>query len=156
MTDPTTAAIATGVIGAVFGTLYAAHQVADHWVQTSHQAGRKGDPGWTGRLACLMHVLTYSLTALVALTFLGLASGLTRPPWQVTAGLAISAVTHYIADRRTPLRRIAELIGSGGFYSLGTPRPGRDDNPSLGTGAYALDQSWHVGWLFVAALIIGA
>lgn len=25
-------------------------------------------------------------------------------------------------------------------------------NPSLGTGAYALDQSWHVGWLFVSAI----
>lgn len=28
------------------------------------------------------------------------------------------------------------------------------DNPSLGTGAYALDQSWHFGWLYVAALVI--
>lgn len=41
------------------------------------------------------------------------------------------------------------------------PTPGRViprpfDNPSLGTGAYALDQSWHIGWLFVTALIIAA
>jgi hypothetical protein len=27
------------------------------------------------------------------------------------------------------------------------------DNPSLGTGAYALDQSWHWFWLFIAALV---
>ncbi len=32
------------------------------------------------------------------------------------------------------------------------PRP--FDNPTLGTGAYALDQSWHIGWLFVTALLI--
>lgn len=41
------------------------------------------------------------------------------------------------------------------------PTPGRViprpfDNPSLGTGAYALDQSWHIGWLFVTALIVAA
>jgi hypothetical protein len=32
-----------------------------------------------------------------------------------------------------------------------------DDNPTLGTGAWALDQSWHIFWgVFVAALIIAA
>jgi hypothetical protein len=41
------------------------------------------------------------------------------------------------------------------------PEPGRViprqfDNPSNGTGAYALDQSWHIGWLFIAALVIAA
>lgn len=31
------------------------------------------------------------------------------------------------------------------------------DNPSLGTGAWALDQSWHILWgVFVPALILGA
>jgi hypothetical protein len=49
---------------------------------------------------------------------------------------------------------MAERLGMRGFVKLGAPRPGRDDNPSLGTGTYALDQSWHIGWLFVAALII--
>ncbi|WP_243704711.1 MULTISPECIES: hypothetical protein [unclassified Micromonospora] len=29
-----------------------------------------------------------------------------------------------------------------------------DDNPSLGTGAYALDQSWHIAFLFVSAVVI--
>ena len=46
------------------------------------------------------------------------------------------------------------VTGKADFYRLGAPRDGRDDNPSLGTGAYALDQSWHYLWLFVAALII--
>jgi len=36
------------------------------------------------------------------------------------------------------------------------PRPHRDDNPTLGTGAYALDQSFHIFWLIIAALLIAA
>jgi hypothetical protein len=71
--------------------------------------------------------------------------------------MAVSAISHYVADRRTPLRRLAGLLdrptGKPAFWSLGLPRPGRDDNPTLGTGAYALDQSWHVGWLLVATMI---
>ncbi|MCL7459895.1 DUF3307 domain-containing protein [Micromonospora sp. MSM11] len=137
---------------AVFVALYVAHQVADHWVQTQHQADCKGQPGWPGRIACAAHVATYTLTAVLALVFLVAGTGLRLDPWGGAAGLTVSAVSHYIADRRTPLRRIAEALGSARFYALGTPRPGHDDNPSLGTGAYALDQSWHIGWLFIAAL----
>ncbi|QSB14146.1 DUF3307 domain-containing protein [Natronosporangium hydrolyticum] len=145
---------AAAVVGAVFAALYAAHMVGDHFVQTQHQADHKGLPGWRGRVACLGHVVSYTATGVVALLVLVLGTGLTLDPWRVAAGLAISAVTHYIADRRTPLRRLAEATGSARFYLLGVPRPGRDDNPSLGTGAYALDQSWHIGWLFVAAVVI--
>lgn len=143
-----------GSVGGVFAALYAAHQVADHWVQTQHQADCKGRAGWAGRLACAAHVATYTLTAVVALAALATATGWTPDLGQTAAGLAVSALTHYLADRRTPLRKLAVLCGSARFYALGAPRPGRDDNPSLGTGAYALDQSWHVGWLFVAALIV--
>ena len=141
---------------AVFAALYAAHAVADHWVQTQHQADHKGHPGWPGRIACAAHVATYTITALVAVTAAWRRLDLDLTLGNLTAGLAVSAITHYIADRRTPLRRIAELTGSGPFYILGTPRPGKDDNPSLGTGAYALDQSWHIGWLFISALVVAA
>ncbi|NYH42619.1 hypothetical protein HNR22_002346 [Micromonospora jinlongensis] len=148
--DPTGAH--AGAFAAVFAALYVAHQIADHWVQTQWQADAKGQPGWLGRLACAAHVATYTLTAAVALAAMLLATGLRLDPWGVTVGLTVSAVSHYIADRRTPLRRIANTLGAGRFYTLGAPRPGHDDNPSLGTGAYALDQSWHIGFLFVAAL----
>ncbi|MFC4146812.1 DUF3307 domain-containing protein [Micromonospora mangrovi] len=148
--DPSGVHAAT--FAAVFAALYVAHQVADHWVQTQHQADCKGLPGWPGRIACAAHVTTYTLTALVALTVLLLATGLRLDPWGVGVGLTVSAVSHYIADRRTPLKRIADALGSARFHALGTPRPGHDDNPSLGTGAYALDQSWHYGFLFIAAL----
>ncbi|MGC5330673.1 DUF3307 domain-containing protein [Micromonospora sp. DT62] len=141
---------------AVYVALYVAHQVGDHWIQTQHQADCKGQPGWPGRIACAAHVATYTLTALVALLLLVAGTGLRLDPWGVAVGLTISAVSHYVADRRTPLKRIAAALGSARFYALGTPRPGRDDNPSLGTGAYALDQSWHIGWLFIAALFCAA
>jgi hypothetical protein len=142
---------------AAFIALYVAHQVADHWVQTDHQAATKGQPGWAGRVACAGHVATYTITALISCIAVGAVCGV-RPDWawHVLAGLAISAITHYIADRRTPLRRLAQWTGHGRFFSLGAPREGKDDNPSLGTGAYALDQSYHYLWLFVAALVIAA
>jgi hypothetical protein len=147
------------LFAAVFVTLYAAHQVADHWVQTDYQARTKGDPGWKGRWACFDHVVWYTVTAMAALALLATATGATADTFngpQVIAGMLISAVTHYIADRRAPLARIAGWAGLADFYTLGKQREGRDDNLTIGTGAYALDQSWHYGWLFVAALVIAA
>jgi hypothetical protein len=144
------------VFAAVFVALFVAHQVADHWIQTQHQADCKGRPGWPGRAACAAHVASYTAAAVAALADVHVALGLPLHPGHVAAGLAVSAVTHYIADRRTPLKRLAELTGSGRFYALGCPRAGRDDNPSIGTGSYALDQSFHYLFLFVAALLIAA
>jgi hypothetical protein len=146
----------TAAFAAVFVTLFVAHQVADHWIQTQHQADCKGLPGWPGRIACAAHVTSYTLTALVALVAVVLSTDLDVRPGQVAAGLAISAVTHYIADRRIPLKRLADLVGAGRFYNLGIPRPGYGDNPSLGTGSYARDQSFHYLFLGVAALVIAA
>jgi hypothetical protein len=45
------------------------------------------------------------------------------------------------------------MVDKAEFYRLGAPREGREDNPSLGTGAYALDQSFHYLWLLIAAAI---
>jgi len=140
--------------GTVFAALYAAHQVADHWIQTDRQAATKGAPGWSGRAACARHVASYTAAAAVALAAAEKATGAGIRPGRAAAGLAVSAATHYMIDRRTPLRRLAEVTGHGKFYRLGTPRPGRDDNPCLGTGGYALDQAAHVGFLFAAALLI--
>lgn len=72
----------------------------------------------------------------------------------VAAGLAVDALSHGWADRRSTLAGLAEATGKGEFYRLGAPRAGRDDNPHIGTGAYALDQSFHHLWLLVTALII--
>lgn len=145
---------ASGRLGATFAALYAAHQVADHHVQRDSDAQAKGLPGGEGRAACARHVASYTVTAAAALAATAAVTG-ARPRFgRAVAGLALSAVSHYVIDRREPLKRFAAATGHAGFYALGAPRPGRDDNPSLGTGAYALDQSAHVGFLFLAALII--
>lgn len=144
----------TADVGAVFAALYAAHHIGDFWVQTDHQARTKGLPGRDGAMACLAHVVSYTLTAVIALMSMALVTGWS-PAWgHLVAGLAVSAVSHYVADRRRPLRWLADLAGLHLFWVLGAPRPDHNDKPCLGTGAYALDQSFHLGWIFVAALII--
>lgn len=140
--------------------LYPAHHIGDYWVQTDHQARHKGAAGAIGRWACLWHVLTYVATQWLFLTALELFTGQQVPNGRAVIALAISGVTHWMADRREHgvmfwlARRIP---GKARFLMLGVPRPGRDDNPSLGTGAWALDQSWHIFWgVFVAALAIAS
>jgi hypothetical protein len=144
-------------LGATFAALYAAHQVADHWVQTDHQAANKGKPGAAGWSANLAHVASYTATAALALAVASNRCDLRLTPGRVAAGLAFSAVTHSWADRRHTLSWLADRLetstGKSRFYGLGACRPGKDDNPHIGTGSYALDQSFHVGALFVAALI---
>jgi hypothetical protein len=133
------------VFAVSFVALFVAHYIGDFWVQTDRQACTKGEPGWRGRIACASHVATYTATAIAVLTATYWKTNLHPSVGNVTAGLAVSAVTHYIADRRTPLRRIADTLGSGKFYRV---------NTNGICGAYLLDQAWHVGFLFVAALII--
>lgn len=128
---------------ATFAALYAAHMIGDYWVQTHRQATRKGLPGWPGRLACAAHVTTYTLTALIVLTATAWRLHMPLPAGQLTAALVVSAITHYVADRRAPLRRLCIATGKNREW--------------LDQGGLALmDQSWHVGWLFVAAMILAA
>lgn len=136
--------------------LYAAHEVGDELVQTGHQAQAKGDPGWRGRLACAGHVATYSATGALAIFAASRRLGVPMQRRALLAGLALNAATHYVADRRTPLRRIAELIGSGDYVRCATVvrTPGgeaQDTGP--GTGLFHLDYAWHYGWIFLSALV---
>lgn len=169
---------ALAVAGATGLALYAGHHVGDYWVQTDHQAQHKGDAGIDGALQCLLHVVTYVATQAVMMGLLSLATGWEVSPWLWPA-LAVSGVTHYLADRREYglMFKLARLLpGKARFMELGVPRnlhtlgdvdngrgrfePGSIvplDNPSLGTGTWALDQSWHILWgVFVPALILAA
>ena len=164
---------------ALLPALLVAHNVADHWVQSSHQAATKGQKGWRGRAACASHVGTYTATTAVTVAALDRTLGLGVSRRGLVAGQLVSAVSHYWADRRFTLARLCERTGKGGFYRLGQPRPVQGttasgqlvhpvftlrrgcttpeftswDNPSLGTGAYVLDQAWHWAWLGIAALV---
>jgi Protein of unknown function (DUF3307) len=137
----------------VLPALLVVHNVADHWTQTHHQALSKGSAGWSGRLACARHVASYTAmtSAVVGLLVITHLASVSLTGFLL--GQAVSAVTHYWADRRTTLAALAELVGKGDYYRFGSPRPGHDDNATVGTGAYTLDQSWHWAWLLVAALL---
>ncbi|MEU7591722.1 transcriptional regulator [Streptomyces sp. NPDC039022] len=148
--------MAAAVFAAVFAALYVAHSVGDHWVQTSRQSDHKGRPGWAGRLAVTRHVVTLTATKGAVLLPVSWLLDLRLSLPGLVAGLAVDAASHWWADRRTTLAWLARVMGKTEFYRLGAPRAGRDDNPHLGTGAYALDQSFHHLWLLVAALIIAA
>jgi hypothetical protein len=142
------------LFAASFAALYAGHFVADHIFQTDRQATTKGNGTLAGQLACLRHVGTLTLTLAGALAAVAASTGLRFSLAAVAVALAVNAVTHFAADLRKPLQVLMERVGKGALWHLGTPRAGKDDNPTLGTGAYVLDQSWHIGWLFISALII--
>jgi len=135
---------------AVYAALTAAHEVADHWVQRDKEAVAKGQPDKAGARACAVHVTTYTATQAVALAVVQRATGL-RLSWKRAAlGLAVSAATHYVADRQgghwrdeqpRGIVRLAAKTGHAGWLA-------RDPNAG-----YLMDQAWHKGWILVAALV---
>lgn len=169
-----------GTFAGIFIALYVAHGIADHWLQTDQEVAHKGRSDRSGQLACLNHVFTYTLATTLAVMAMDLVFSLHLHWYWMLAGQLLSGATHYWADRRFTLQRFCERLGKGEFYRLGAPRelhalvrgdatrvdlvhaevdefgmrlPVKWDNPSLGTGAYMLDQWWHIGWLSVAAIV---
>jgi hypothetical protein len=140
-----------GDFAAVAMALYAAHHVGDYWVQTDHQAAHKGAAGHAGRLACLKHVGTYVLTQFLCLCLLWLVTDINASSTGPALALTVSGVTHYMADRREHglMFRLARLLpGKQDFLEMGKGKG------CLGTGSWALDQSWHIFWgVFVASLV---
>jgi hypothetical protein len=131
------------------GFLPVGHVAGDFFVQSSWQAQTKGKPGSYGHLACFEHVVTLTCTKAVVLSFLCGVTGTSLGVLPLVIGVGVDAVSHYVADRRGPMRWIAVRLGKGKFYDLGDPAVA-----PCGTGAFAIDQAWHVLWLFVAAVIV--
>lgn len=154
--------IRLAVFAASFAALFAAHSFGDHWYgQTHKQAlgkGARGKHAHEGRKHCLGHVLLLTGHKVAFLVSICLVTGLRPSLLFVTVGLLVDAVSHYWADRRFTLQWLAEHTGKGEFYQLGSNTVDAAGKQAfhLGTGAHALDQSWHIGWLFIAALIIAA
>lgn len=132
----------------------AAHYLGDYLLQRSCDAQRKGEAGGAGHRACASHVASYTAAQLVAVAAVAKLTGLRLRPGAVLAGAAVSAGTHYVADRRPAFKRITTALGKGEFYDLGAPRPGHDDNPTLGTGAHFMDQAWHHVFNAVASAVM--
>jgi hypothetical protein len=141
----------SATFAAVGVALYAAHHVGDHWLQRHAEAIGKGGPGWPGRLLCARHVATLTATKLTALLVTAAAVHLPLSLLGVVVGLVVDAASHYVIDRRAPLAALARLLGKAEFHALGDGA-----TAPVGTGAYALDQSWHIAWLWITALIIAA
>ncbi|WP_405018023.1 hypothetical protein OHV05_14535 [Kitasatospora sp. NBC_00070] len=139
---------------AVYALLRAAGDLADHWVQTDHQATNKGQhdhndgqSSAAGRRACAAHVATYTATQTAALLIGSRVLGVRLRPGPAAVALALSALTHYAADRREPLHRLADATGKANFVRL----------TDFGmNGAYALDQAFHHTVETAAALIASA
>ena len=136
-------------LGGMYAILHASHEFADHWVQTHRQALAKGADDDAGRRACASHVATLTVTQTLALFVGAHVVGEKLSARRVAAGLAVNAISHYWADRRSTLARLADRTGKGEFYRLGDPKAA-----PVGVGSYALDQAWHTAWLAITALII--
>lgn len=144
------------ILGALALPLLAAHHLADHPFQPSEWAAAKGGCSHEGRIACTKHVLVVVLLqALAVLAVVGLTDTAVSPVAVVT-GIGFTAWSHWWFDRRFTAAGLYEAIRKTGFARLGTPRPGHDDAPHLGTGAYRMDQDWHILWLAISALIIAS
>lgn len=155
--------VTTITVIAVYLAMRIGHDTGDHPVQTGRQAAHKGDnpadprPGHqcsrTAYRALLGHVGTYTVCTSALVLLAGLLPGVEFSLIGFVLGQAFSAVTHGVIDRRPWFAAAMSAIGKAEFYRLGAPRPGKDDNPSLGTGAYALDQWAHRVCLAVAAVL---
>jgi hypothetical protein len=156
--------------GAALAALWAVHDLADHVVQTDHQAATKAS-SWRGMAG---HIGTYHLVQAATLAALRALAGI-RPSWRRTlAAVALSAGTHTLLDRRWPVVAILEATGSPGFAAStevpaalvdGTHPNWRQEqlDPAIGItrnvrlplhGPYLADQALHHGCLAVAAAVL--
>lgn len=149
-------------LAVVLPTLLVAHNVADHVVQTDHQAAHKAS-SWS---AMAGHVGGYQATQLGALLAVSRATG-TCLSWRgMLLGGAFSAISHAFLDRRWPVRRLLELTGSRAFArpvirTAGDVREVTGAAPTVDAtgplpihGPYLADQALHHGCLLISALLI--
>ena len=154
-----------GNAAATYAALRVAAGIADHWLQTGHQACGKAAPGLKGHKAMAGHVASYVASQAVAVAVANKVLDMKLKPSAIAAALAFSGATHWFIDRRWPVRKLAEAMGKtgckrdgvcavaehaadgsecdSGFHGLGGP---------LG-GAYILDQKSHELMEAVAALL---
>ena len=144
------------LLGALALPLFAAHNLADHPLQSSAWAAAKGQCDHEGRLACAKHIAVVVVLQAVAVAVVVALTDTAVSPAAVVLGLAFTAWSHYWFDRRFTAAGLYQALGKTGFAKLGTPRPGHEDAPHLGTGAYRMDQDWHILWLALSGLIIAS
>ena len=93
---------------------HAAHHLGDYWVQTDHQAQRKGDQGRDGAIACAAHVAGYTATNLAAIAAANRVLGL---------GLTVRGFTDehvFLGNTADVKRQIGNAVPVGIAHWLGT------------------------------------
>lgn len=150
--------MSAGRFGAALAMLWAAHDVADHVVQTDHQAANKAS-SWR---AMAGHVGGYTATQVAALALLR-PLGVRPSMGRLVVAVAFSAATHAFLDRRWPVAAILRRTGSGRFATPLVVVDGPDEDHRPGDvltgpvplhGPYLADQALHHAALTVSALIL--
>ncbi|ADP83815.1 DUF3307 domain-containing protein [Pseudofrankia inefficax] len=129
---------------ALAASAYAAHQIADHLAQTDAMAATKAGPGRASWAALARHVGVYHLIVAAMCGIAIAVLGLSVSPAGAAVGLTVSAATHALWDRRTPVRWLLEHTGSRQWAA--TADRGIH-------GLYLSDQALHVGCLWLAVLL---
>jgi Protein of unknown function (DUF3307) len=125
----------------VFAVLIVSHLVGDFLLQTDWQAANKRDglgPNSVSRRALSTHVLTYTACFLPALVWIGIETDVI---WALAIG-ALIAIPHLIQDDRRLLDAYMARVKGSAELSSGV--------------RIAVDQSFHVLFLFGAALLAAA
>lgn len=133
---------------AVAATVTAMHHVGDFMAQTDHQSACKPtaadrqvvcseSESWRALAA---HVASYHAVQVAGLLVANRVLGLRLRPGRVLAGVALSAATHALIDRRRSVREFMDRTGSAEFRQHG--------------GAMHVDQTMHHASLWAAALVI--
>ncbi|WP_174545645.1 hypothetical protein [Nocardiopsis dassonvillei] len=134
---------------ASLATLTAAHHVGDYLAQTDHQSACKPAASDRGDVVCSEgeswralagHIASYHAVQAAGLLVANRALGLKLRPGRVAAGIAVSAATHALVDRRRIVRWLMDNTGSADFRQRG--------------GAAHVDQALHHACLWVAALVM--
>lgn len=129
---------------AAFAALFAGHWIGDHWAQSNHQAQTKGARNHSGWRACAAHVATLTLCQIAALVVVALYTDTVFGLVNLVIGLTVNSISHFWCDRRSTLEGLAYALhrtGKHEYYRVGAPQ---------------LDQAFHMGFLLLAAVIIGA
>ncbi|UKD50813.1 hypothetical protein L3Q65_00525 (plasmid) [Amycolatopsis sp. FU40] len=151
---------ALALFAAVQATFSDVHPFCDQILQNGDDAIDKGKPGWVGRKACARHVASYSAGQLVAAAGVTRALGFRAPLTGLLAGTAVNAITHYVIDRREPLKKFLvsdrarklRLVGAGkaGYLAHATAQRGEQpdgtpivDEGGPGTALMECDQAAH-------------
>lgn len=153
MTDRAVKALA--LFSAVQSVWSDIHPYCDQVLQRGDDAINKGRPGWAGRKACARHVASYSAAQFAAAYAVTRVLGSRPSVTALLAGTAVNGVTHYVIDRRTPLKaflhskfgRATRLVGPGkqGYIERATVQRGNGvvDEAGPGTALTELDQAVH-------------